>query len=145
MALTHRMEHWADTHHPAWLDLFRIGLGIFLFYKGIVFISDISVLEGLLIKINMDWSSFIVAHYIAFAHLVGGLLIALGLLTRVAILFQLPILLGAVLFVHPEVGTNTLNTTWWVSGVTLFLLCVFFFYGSGQWSLDNYMRTHRES
>ena len=144
MALTHRMEHWADTHHPAWLDLIRIGLGLFLFYKGVVFISDISVLESLLININLDWSSFIFAHYIAFAHLVGGLLIALGLVTRAAILFQLPILLGAVLFVHPEADTSSLNTTWWISGVTLLLLVVFLIYGSGQWSIDNYMRTHRE-
>ena len=145
MEFTHRIEHWADTHHPVWLDLIRIGLGTFILFKGLIFISDISVLENILMNINMDWSSFIVAHYIAFAHLVGGIMIALGLLTRVAILFQLPILLGAVLFVHSDETLRTINTEWWVSAVTLILLIVFFIYGSGPWSIDNYMRTHRES
>ena len=145
MEFTHRIEHWADTHHPVWLDLIRIGLGTFILFKGLIFISDISVLENILMNINMDWSSFIVAHYIAFAHLVGGIMIALGLLTRVAILFQLPILLGAVLFVHSDESLRTINTEWWVSAVTLILLIVFFIYGSGPWSIDNYMRTHRES
>ncbi|MDB5261893.1 MAG: DoxX family protein [Adhaeribacter sp.] len=145
MELTHRIEHWADAHHPLWLDLIRIGLGTFILFKGLLFISDIRVLESLLMQINLDWSSFIFAHYIAFAHLVGGILIALGLLTRPAILFQFPILLGAVLFVHSDESLRTINTQWWVSAVTLILLIVFFIYGSGRWSIDNYMRTHRES
>jgi len=63
-----------------------------------------------LIQINLNWSSFLFAHFIAFAHLVGGLLIAMGLITRPAILFQLPILIGAVLFVRPETGLITINT-----------------------------------
>jgi uncharacterized membrane protein YphA (DoxX/SURF4 family) len=143
MVLTQRIEHWADSHHPAWLDLLRMCLGIFLFIKGIVFISDISELERVLINMNMDWVSIGLAHYIGFAHLVGGILIAIGLVTRAAILFQLPILVGAVLFVHNP-NFNTLNTTWWVSALTLVLLIMFFVFGSGRWSVDNYMRNHPE-
>jgi uncharacterized membrane protein YphA (DoxX/SURF4 family) len=145
MELTHKIENWADTHHPIWLDFIRLGLGIFLFVKGLVFISDIAVLERLLIQINMDWSSFWFAHYIAFAHLVGGLLIAMGLVTRLAVLFQLPILIGAVLFVRPGLGYGTINTEWGISVVTLCLLIVFLIFDSGRWSIDHYMRTHRES
>lgn len=145
MEITHKLEHWADTHHPIWLDFIRLGLGIFLFIKGLIFISNISVLERLLININMDWSSFWFAHYIAFAHLVGGLLIAMGLVTRLAILFQLPILAGAVLFVRPGLEYGSINTEWWVSVLTLFLLVVFLIFDSGRWSVDHYMRTHRES
>jgi putative oxidoreductase len=145
MVFTQRIEHWADTHHPVWLDLLRLCLGIFLFVKGIVFISDISQLERLLITINIDWASMWFAHYIAFAHLVGGLLIAIGLETRPAILFQLPILIGAVLFVHPDAGDTSLNTSWWVSALTLALLLVFLVFDSGRWSVDNYMRNHPET
>lgn len=145
MVLTQRIEHWAESHHPAWLDLLRMCLGIFLFIKGIVFISDISELQQLLLSINLDWSSFWFAHYIAFAHLVGGILIALGLLTRQAILFQLPILLGAVFFVLPSMDYNSINTEWWVSMLTLGLLILFLIFDSGPWSVDNYMRTHKES
>ena len=144
MEVTHRIENWADTQHPIWLDFIRLGLGIFLFIKGLIFISDIAVLERLLININMDWSSFWFAHYIAFAHLVGGLLIAIGLVTRIAILFQLPILIGAVMFVRPGLDFGSINTDWWVSVLTLVLLIVFFVFDSGRWSIDHYMRTHRE-
>ncbi len=145
MELTHKIENWADTHHPLWLDFIRLGLGIFLFVKGLVFISDIAVLERLLIQINLDWSSFWFAHYIAFAHLVGGLLIAMGLVTRIAVLFQLPILIGAVLFVRPGLDYGSINSAWGLSVITLFLLIVFFIFDSGRWSIDHYMRTHRES
>ncbi len=145
MELTHKIENWADTHHPLWLDFIRLGLGIFLFVKGLVFISDIAVLERLLIQINLDWSSFWFAHYIAFALLVGGLLIAMGLVTRIAVLFQLPILIGAVLFVRPGLDYGSINSAWGLSVITLFLLIVFFIFDSGRWSIDHYMRTHRES
>ena len=144
MVFTQKIESWADRHHPAWLDLLRMSLGVFLFIKGVIFISDISELEKLLITINIEWASFLFAHYIAFAHLVGGLLIALGLETRAAILFQLPILLGAVLFVTPGEYVTTLNTEWWVSALTLGLLLLFLIFNSGRWSVDNYMRNHPE-
>jgi uncharacterized membrane protein YphA (DoxX/SURF4 family) len=146
MAVTQRIGHWTGTHHPAWLDIIRMGLGVFLFVKGIIFISDISVLERLLVNANLGWSyTFIFAHYIAFVHLVGGILIAIGLVTRAAILFQLPILLGAVLFVSPNLAYSTINTEWWVSALTLLLLIVFYVFGSGPWSVDHYMRYHRET
>jgi len=54
MVINQIIEHWAESHHPAWLDFLRMCLGIFLFSKGIVFISDISDLERPLININMD-------------------------------------------------------------------------------------------
>ena len=144
MEVTQKIEHWADTHHHIWLDFISFSLGIFLFIKGLIFISDISVLERLLIQINMDWSSFWFAHYIAFAHLVGGILIALGLVTRIAILFQLPILFGAVFFVQSNLNYGSINTEWWVSVLTLVLLLVFYVFDSGRWSIDQYMRTHQE-
>ncbi|WP_245590648.1 DoxX family protein [Adhaeribacter aquaticus] len=121
-----------------------MALGVFLFIKGIVFISDISELQRLLINIDINWASFWFAHYIAFAHLVGGILIALGLLTRPAILFQLPILIGAVLLIRPGMDYNSINTEWWVSALTLTLLIVFYIFDSGPWSVDNYMRNHPE-
>ena len=34
-----------------------------------------------------SWVNMALAHYVAFAHLVGGILIALGLVTRLAVLF----------------------------------------------------------
>ena len=42
------------------------------------------------------------AHYVALCSSDGGFLIIIGLLTRVAVLFQLPILIGAIIFVNAQ-------------------------------------------
>ena len=49
---------------------------------------------------SMQISPFVVAHYVVVAHLLGGFLIAIGLLTRVAVVSQIPVLLGAVFIVN---------------------------------------------
>ncbi|MBX0331785.1 DoxX family protein [Pontibacter sp. HSC-14F20] len=133
----HRIEHWADTHHPVWVDFLRMALGIFLFVKGVMFIQDTEALQNIMHNSQFQWVSFGMAHYVAFAHLVGGLLIAMGLVTRIAILFQLPILLGAVFFINPQRGFYSENTELWSSIIVLILLVVFLILGSGRLSVDN--------
>jgi uncharacterized membrane protein YphA (DoxX/SURF4 family) len=79
----------------------------------------------------------IVVHYVAPAHFIGGVLIAFGLLTRWAIIAQLPILIGAILinFVG-EMHTSNL-----ILAIAVLLICGFFLlYGSGKHSLDYYFK-----
>lgn len=143
MDALHRIEYWADTHHPVWLDFVRIGLGIFIMFKGILFISNTTALLSMMRGADLAFATMALAHYVAFAHLVGGLLIALGLLTRMAIIFQLPILIGAVFFINMD-GFFTVanNLEFGLSALTLLLLVLFLLYGSGRFSLDAYMRQH---
>lgn len=135
-----RIEHWADAHHPAWVDFIRMLLGMFLFVKGVVFIQDTQALQSIMNNSQFGWVSFGMAHYVAFAHLVGGLLIAMGLITRVAILFQIPILLGAVFFINPQRGFYSQNTELWSSLIVLVLLIFFLVWGSGRYSIDHLIR-----
>lgn len=132
----HRIEHWADTHHPVWVDFVRMALGAFIFIKGVMFIQDTAALQNILSHSQFRWVSFGMAHYVAFVHLVGGLLIAMGLVTRIAILFQIPILLGAVLFINPQRGFYSENTELWSSIIILLLLIFFLVWGSGRISVD---------
>ena len=83
------------------IEFLRMFLGGLLFLKGYFFIENISEIYGL-IEENMEYSSFIVAHYVAIAHLVGGLMLAFGLFTRLASLVQLPVLIGAVFFIDSQ-------------------------------------------
>jgi putative oxidoreductase len=142
MDLIHRIEHWGDTHHPAWLDVVRIGLGVLLFVKGISFISDTTHLSQLVGGLRFDLYSVMAVHYVAFAHIFGGFLIALGCLTRLASLLQLPILLFAVFFVNLRLGFSYLNSELWLSVIALLLVIVFTVAGSGKFSMDEWMRTH---
>ena len=102
MNYVQRLEHWGDTHHPKWIDLLRIALGVFLLFKGIEFANNMASIENL-VKSTANFNDLLVVllvHYILGAHLLGGVLLTFGLLTRFACLIQIPILLGAIIFVN---------------------------------------------
>lgn len=143
MNLLQRIDHWGETHHPRWIDGIRILLGIFLFWKGVVFIQNIDVLKAVINQSPfITVLSFWLAHYIVFAHLLGGLLISLGLLTRPAVLANLPILIGALFFVHAPTGLFNVHNETGLSILVLLLLIVILIEGSGPLSYDGYMRRH---
>lgn len=142
MNVFHRIENWGDTHHPAWTDALRIVLGIILVLKGISFISDTAYLMRLMGGLHFQLFPVIVVHYVAFAHLVGGILTALGCLTRLMCMLQLPILIAAVFFVNIRQGFSTLNSELWLSLIVLILLMAFIVIGSGRFSMDEYVKQH---
>ncbi|GAB2782622.1 hypothetical protein GCM10027275_27970 [Rhabdobacter roseus] len=142
MNIVQRIEHWGDTHHPAWMDLVRIGLGVLLFVKGISFISDTTRLSELMNGLHFDLWSVMAVHIVAFAHLFGGFLIALGTLTRLACLIQIPILIVAVFFINLRQGFSYLNSELWLSVLVLGLVITFAIVGSGRLSMDEWAKNH---
>ena len=131
------LNKWANAHTYYALDILRVALGVFLFIKGIQFISQTQTLVELITPLQGYAGVMITVHYVASAHLVGGILIAFGLLTRFAIAAQLPILIGAILinFVgEMNVGNLVLAT------VVMFISLFFIFYGSGKHSADYIMK-----
>ena len=140
MNLVHKIENWGDAHHPAILDVVRIALGIFLFMKGMAFMDNTADLRSIIeAQDNIIFPpSAIMAlvYYVTFAHMVGGIMITLGILTRFSSIIQIPIVLGAV-FVN-DVLLSPINTQLWYSVVALILLVIFIIIGSGPLSLDRY-------
>ncbi|WP_443937843.1 DoxX family protein [Pedobacter sp. MW01-1-1] len=140
MNVIRKIEHWGDVHQTKWLDYVRILLGLVIFLKGVSFISDTSVLQAMLTENNVfGFSAVLISvaiHLVAFAHLVGGILIMLGLVTRFAVVIQIPILLFAVFFVNLTRGFSMLNSELWLSVLILFLLILFWVIGSGPLSVD---------
>ncbi|WMI67172.1 DoxX family protein [Mangrovimonas sp. YM274] len=131
------LNKWANAHTYYPLDLLRIALGVFLFTKGISFMANSQILMDLFTPIQNMAGGMITVHYVAPAHFIGGALIAFGLLTRWAIIAQLPILIGAIL-INFIGEMNTANLV--VATITL-LVCIFFlFYGSGKHSADYYFK-----
>src|SRR5829696_1505893 len=100
MNLLQRLEYWGDRHHPRWMDIVRIALGIFLIYKGVDFLNNMSDLVGLMANQTSfgDFTYVLAGHYAVFAHILGGLLLIFGVLTRFACLIQIPVMLGAIFF-----------------------------------------------
>jgi putative oxidoreductase len=142
MFLLDKIDAWSERHHPKWIDVLRILLGLLLFSKGIYFISHTDTIVFMLQQSNVKLFSIAIAHYVAMAHIAGGILIALGLLTRISVLFQIPILIGAVFFVNLPKGIFSFNSETELSILVLFLLLFFLIEGSGPFSVDNYIRKH---
>ncbi|WP_411032078.1 DoxX family protein [Spongiimicrobium sp. 3-5] len=130
------LNKWANAHTYYPLDLVRIALGTFLFIKGIDIMQSFKTLSELIEPIQHLTGGMAAIHYVIPAHFVGGVLIVFGLLTRWAVLAQIPILIGAVLINF----LGEMNTTNLILSATVLLLCIFFlFYGSGKHSADYYL------
>jgi len=129
-------QSWYVNNRHYAIEFLRIFLGGLLFIKGYFFIENINEIYGL-IEENMEYSSFVIAHYVAVAHLVGGLMLAFGLFTRLATLVQLPILFGAVFLIDTREALLVTASELEYSIVILVLLLVFFIYGGGKWSMDH--------
>src|SRR5688572_6268601 len=136
MTLLQQIRQWGETHHPRWMDIVRIALGIFLCYKGVEFVSEMSSVMNLL-ESRFTFGHFallLLGHYIAFAHILGGVLLVLGMLTRFACLIQIPILLGAIIFINSSMGLWQPFSELWLSIIVLLLLFYFLIVGDGPWS-----------
>lgn len=130
-----RLTTWADAHRGAALDVIRFYLGVGLLLRGIVFLLEpASYLDLLPDRTPAAFASLAVLHYVGLAHIGGGLLLAAGLLTRIAALVQIPILLGAAFVVHLPNGV--MEQSFAFSALVLALLVVFAIWGGGAWSLD---------
>ena len=94
---------------------------------------------------NIDAFSFLVtSQYVLVFYIAGGLLVAVGLLTRVIVLFQIPILIATIIFINYHQGLFALNSELIYSILILGLLIFFLIYGSGIFSVDYLMNKSKE-
>ncbi|AKD05118.1 DoxX family protein [Pontibacter korlensis] len=140
MNLTHELSHSApktSASNPIWMDGLRIALGVFLFIKGILFLEHTSDVFYIFSQsqelIDIKKASVLTSG----VHIVGGMMIAIGMLTRLSLLCQIPVVLGAVLIVNPQRGMHLGNTELWLSVAVLALLVFFMIVGPGRYSVDN--------
>ena len=139
MSLLHQRS-LSGKNVPNWVVILRLVLGICLVYKGIDFIQNkdqlISYFEHS--KTLSNFIGFIAI--LPWVHIIGGLLIFLGLFTRLFSLIQVPILLGAIVFVNMTESAKGAQSELPFSFLMLVLVIVFFIEGGGFMSLDNYVR-----
>jgi putative oxidoreductase len=144
MTVIQKIEHWGDVHHAKWLDVIRIVLGVLIFSKGVAIVSNTAALQDMVLQNNTfgfaGFMSSFALHIVGFVHLVGGLFITIGLLTRFAAVLQIPILVCAVFFVNLSRGFSPLNNELWLSIIVLLLLILFWIVGSGPYSVDHAMK-----
>jgi len=140
MATIKSLNKWANAHTYYPLDLLRVALGVFLFVKGVHFMSNHVQMAEIIKPFENIPGGMGILHYVAPAHFVGGFLIVIELLTRWAVLAQLPILLVAVLVNF----IGEMNVTNLILASVALLVCLFFlFYGSGKHSTDYYLKMQK--
>ena len=128
-----KLNKWANSHTNLPLDILRVILGGFLIYKGIDFTAHSNHLYEILNPLDEYIGTVLIVHYVTMAHLAGGILIVIGLITRVAVAVQIPVLLGAILINF----IGTMHVPSLITALVAFLLCLFFMvYGSGKHSVD---------
>ena len=137
MATETKKAWWQDA--STGLDLIRIYLGIGLMVRGGMFISQPEVLLDFLKRTHSWLLPLALSQYVVAAHLCGGILLALGLGTRLAAAVQIPPLLGAVLFVHLHDGLLTAGQSLEFAALVLAMLTAFTVFGAGRVSLDSWI------
>ena len=139
-----KIESWADQHHPLWLDYLRILLGIVLIVKGITYVVNNEEVMNMIAQKEYWVIHYLVAHYVIGGYLVCGTLIIIGLFFRLAVVFELPALLGSIVFIDLHKDFFAINSELIYSIIVFALLLFFFFYGPGKRSVDYYIQTHKD-
>ncbi|MCC6866851.1 MAG: DoxX family protein [Ignavibacteria bacterium] len=125
---------WFKSHSDYAYSLIRIFLGSALLIRGIILLVNPDAITHIAGLNEFYWS----ISYVITVHIVGGLLLAVGLYTRLAALLQIPVLFGAVFFVHLKQGLLKVEQSFELSMLVLVLLMIFFLFGSGYLSMDKY-------
>jgi len=141
MSLFNKIVEGFNTNHDFAYSLIRIILGVALLVRGLILLSDPAAISELAGQNELYWWY----SYITIIHIIAGLLLTLGLLTRVASLLQIPILAGAVFFIHMRQGLLTEGQSLELSALVLVLLIIYFLFGSGSLSLDNFIAKRKST
>ena len=139
MEMLLKIQKWGDTHHPAWIDFFRIALGVVLFWKGVQFATHLSAFTELMLQTSIGQSLGIsvLAHLVIVIHLIGGFMIAIGTHTRIACLLQIPILLIAIFYVDLPAKIAGVYSELWLSISVMIALLFFMVEGNGPLSVEH--------
>ncbi len=126
-------------------DLLRIFLGVALCAKGVAFATDPSLLNFWFMQSKVQFLNSGLGHYVVLAHICGGILLALGLVTRWAAISQIPILLVAVFLIHSNQGLFSYAQNLELAVLVLWMLILYAISGAGPYSLDAYLQSKSHS
>ena len=126
---------WLDDNQNLAYSLIRFFLGTALFVRGWIFFAD----PGTVTDMAREESLYMWFSYVTLGHLLGGFLLMIGLLSRLAALVQIPILFGAVFIVNASQNLASIDQSLELAVMVLVLLIVYFLFGSGGFSLDQYL------
>jgi putative oxidoreductase len=143
MNIAYQIKKW-DLSHPVIFVALRVILGVCLTTRGIYYLNDMIPINDLIrnSSLNALHLNTQLALLITWVHILGGTLITLGLFTRISVWAQIPILLGAIIFINLANSTSATFSALLFSVFILALLILFAFEGGGVISMDTYVKRH---
>ncbi len=135
---------WLNDNRDMCIETLRIFLGIGLMLKGLQFLLNDQLASEYMNRVSLPFFEFLSVHVVVVLHLAGGFLLAIGLITRIAALIQVPVLFGAIFFVHMQQGLFSRAQNLEFVILVLFLLLIFSVYGGGRLSVD-YLLENRKN
>ena len=136
MGLLHQ-SYQTGENVPKWIFILRIVVGFSLILKAYTFFSKPDILQNAFNASGFLSATAWLIPLIPWINLIGGILLVVGLFTRLAALVQIPLMFGAILFVNLK-DTATADLPF--SFLILVLVVVFSFIGGGYFSLDDMYR-----
>lgn len=136
MKIFNNTLQWLEANNGLAYSFIRIFLGVALFVRGWIMITDPGTITALAGEDKIYWWF----SYITISHLAGGFLFVIGFFTRLASLIQIPVLIGAVFLIHLKQGLLSVGQSLELSVLVLVLLLVYFVFGAGRLSVDEYRK-----
>lgn len=141
MDIVHNVHQRHDVRFTFVNFALRLVVGLLLLLKGLYFISHSQQLENIILESSAASAVNFMVSYISFAHLFGGVFIMLGLITRVAIILQIPIIVGALYYNLTPHAFGTGSEI--ILSIVVFVLLIYVLLnGSGAISMDDYLKKH---
>ena len=129
------LQNSFDSKLSTGYALIRIFLGVALLIRGWMIITK----PGSILELGVEQEDFMWVSLVGIAHLLGGILLTVGFLTRLGALMQIPILFSATFFVYAHTKLMMGGQSFELASLVLFLLVVFFIYGPGPYSVKDYL------
>jgi putative oxidoreductase len=143
MNIAYQIKKW-DMSHPVAFTILRVILGVCLATKGMLFLNNTIPLEDLIKRSSLNALNLNaqLTLLITWVHILGGTFITLGLFTKISTWAQIPIVLGAIIFINLNTNIVSTYSDLLFSIFILVLLVMVVFEGGGVLSMDNYVKRH---
>ena len=124
--------------------LLRIVLGGALFIKGVDFIRNKVVLKQVIAETDLLEKFSVLESAIPWIHILGGVLIIIGMYTRLVIFIQIPLVVGAMIVLYNTKNASFYSIEMIFAVIILIMLLIYLKFGDGFYSWRNLIRKEKD-
>jgi putative oxidoreductase len=124
--------------------LLRVTLGGALFIKGVDFIRNKVVIRQVIAETDLLEKFSVLESAIPWIHILGGLLILIGMYTRLVIFIQIPLVIGAIIVLYNTKNSSFYSIEMIFAVIILIMLIIYLKFGDGFYSWKNLISKEKD-